>query len=98
MQAYASWFNFGALWTKQRKGDCRYCQKLPTDNWFDTPEVGKPDGDARANQYLSRNAVTPAIISTDAEQLANLVRRWPMLSHAMRSAILILVRNGSSTR
>ena len=72
------------------------------DIWFDTPEVEKPDCDDAAKQNLSenavQNAVTPAITSTDAEQLADLVRRWPTLSDAIRSAILTLIRSGSSTR
>jgi hypothetical protein len=67
-----------------------------------TPQVRKPDCDVQAKQNLSenavQNAVTPAITSTDAEQLADLVRCWPTLNEAIRSAILILVRNGSSTR
>ncbi|WP_145420877.1 hypothetical protein [Planctomycetes bacterium K23_9] len=65
-----------------------------------TPEVSNNASETQQKQHLPNSAVSPAVTSvlttSDAEQLAELVRRWPTLSDAVRNAILMFsdaVRN-----
>lgn len=64
-----------------------------------TPEELNSHTEAQQNLDLAESAVSPAvtsaITSTDAEQLAELVRRWPTLSDAMRNAILMIACDAS---
>jgi hypothetical protein len=61
-----------------------------------TPEVSKNSSESPQKQHSPDSAVSPAVTSalttTDAEQLAELVRRWPGLVESTKRAIFAIVR------